>query len=373
MSVCHVTSVHSRYDGRILKRECVSLKENGYKVSLIVNDKFEDEVFNGIKIISTKYEAKNRLKRLLYSQYHIKKKIREIDADIYHLHDPELLLLVPFLKRRKKLVIFDSHEDYYSTIGEKDWIPKFLRQIILFGYKKYETFCIKQCAGSIVCYHWTEERFLKRSKNVMMVLNFPKVIDDQFITPTFQNRTIGFAGGVNSSWCHHEIIKAIGYCSNVKYLLAGPVEEKYFESLKKINGWPFVNYLGIVSFNEVFSKIYAESDIGIVLLDYILQCKGNTGNLANTKLFEVMYAGLPVICTDFDLWKEIIENENCGICVNPHNIEQIVSAITYLLDNPEIAKQMGENGRNAVLKKYNWGTEEKKLLALYDRVRNQTS
>jgi glycosyltransferase involved in cell wall biosynthesis len=78
-----------------------------------------------------------------------------------------------------------------------------------------------------------------------------------------------------------------------------------------------------------------------------------------------MLAGLPVICTDFILWKEVVEENNCGICVNPKNVNEIVDAIKYLSDNPSIAEQMGANGQKIVLEKYNWNHEEKKLLEVY--------
>ena len=79
-----------------------------------------------------------------------------------------------------------------------------------------------------------------------------------------------------------------------------------------------------------------------------------------------MDAGLPIICTDFRVWKKIIEEEECGICVAPYDSEGLASAIRYLLDNPEIATRMGENGRKAVLEKYCWSSEEKKLVTLYN-------
>ena len=57
-----------------------------------------------------------------------------------------------------------------------------------------------------------------------------------------------------------------------------------------------------------------------------------------------------------------------GICVDPTNVEQISQAIRYLLDHPEQARQMGENGRKAVEQVFNWNTEEKKLFALYEDI-----
>ena len=79
-------------------------------------------------------------------------------------------------------------------------------------------------------------------------------------------------------------------------------------------------------------------------------------------------AGLPIICTNFILWREFVERCHCGICVDPENEDEIADAIRYLLDHPDEARQMGENGRRAVKEEFNWGVEEKKLLALYEDV-----
>ncbi len=99
-------------------------------------------------------------------------------------------------------------------------------------------------------------------------------------------------------------------------------------------------------------------------MHYSNQAK-NEGTLGVIKLFEFMAAGLPVICSDYRLWKEIVEGNNCGICVDPNDIEGIVKAICYILNNPDEAKKMGNNGRKAAVEKYNWGIQEKILLDLY--------
>ena len=111
-----------------------------------------------------------------------------------------------------------------------------------------------------------------------------------------------------------------------------------------------------------------ESAIGMAVLSYSRNSDWKNGTMGNTKIFEEMMAGLPVICTDFVLWKEFVERYHCGLCVNPNNIEEIASAIRYLLDNPEEARRMGENGRRAVEEEFNWAVEEKKLLALYEEI-----
>ena len=74
---------------------------------------------------------------------------------------------------------------------------------------------------------------------------------------------------------------------------------------------------------------------------------------------------MPVISSDIKLWKEIVEGNKCGICVDPLNPKEIADAIKYIIDNPKEAKQMGSNGKKAVLEKYNWDIEEKKLYNTY--------
>jgi glycosyltransferase involved in cell wall biosynthesis len=86
------------------------------------------------------------------------------------------------------------------------------------------------------------------------------------------------------------------------------------------------------------------------------------------KMFEYMSAGLPLIASDFPLWREIVEGNDCGVCVDPADPAAIAEAIDRLVENPDLARRMGENGQRAVHERYNWAIEEKKLLALYDTV-----
>lgn len=88
-----------------------------------------------------------------------------------------------------------------------------------------------------------------------------------------------------------------------------------------------MKYLGKVPFKDV-KKVYEKSFVGIALLSY----SPNTnfkGTLDNTKLFEYMEAGIPVICTDFTLWKGIVKENHCGIYVNLHNITELKEAIEF--------------------------------------------
>jgi glycosyltransferase involved in cell wall biosynthesis len=87
-----------------------------------------------------------------------------------------------------------------------------------------------------------------------------------------------------------------------------------------------------------------------------------------TKMFEYMALGLPVVVSNFPLYRTIVETAKCGICVDPLNPIEIVKAIQWLLAHPDEARRMGENGRKAVMERYNWDNESKKLLELYEQI-----
>ena len=52
IKVCHVTSAHNRYDGRIFLKQCVSLANNDYDVTLLCCDTLPDEKKNNVNIVS---------------------------------------------------------------------------------------------------------------------------------------------------------------------------------------------------------------------------------------------------------------------------------------------------------------------------------
>lgn len=359
--VCHITSAHGRYDVRIFIKQCKSLANNGYDVTLIVNDDKDDEVIDGVKIISTNYNPENRIDRFINSQKLLMSKAIDINADIYHLHDPDLLPIGNKLKRLGEKVIFDSHEDVPEQIRDKQWIPRIFRNMVSKMYEFYEKKSLKKYNSVISVTPHIVERLRKVNPITSMITNYP-IVDKDMEVIRKPRRAICFAGGVGQQWCHDKILNAIEDIDNIKYILAGTGSDEYISMLKSLPAWSKVEYRGRVSHAEV-KTIYSQSLIGMAL-NYSTQAK-KEGTLGNTKLFEFMEAKLPVICTNYNLWKEIIDEYHCGLYVDPNDIEEIKYAINHIIDNPEEAKIMGERGRQAVIEKYNWGMQEKKLLELY--------
>lgn len=366
IKICHLTSVHARFDARIFQKECRSLSNAGYDVSLVVADGKGDAIVDNIKIIDIGIEQ-NRFKRFFSTIKKVKEKAIALNCDIYHFHDPELIFIGLSLKKLGKKVIFDMHENVPADISEKEYIPAILRMPLSFIYEKLENYSVKRFNGIVSTRQSINDRLKKYNNNIRLVTNFPEIVTEITKTET-KVKTICFAGAVVPNWRHKEIIQAIESIDDVRYLLAGPADAKYLEELKTLKGWNKVDYLGIVPFDEVIN-MYKKATIGVAIYIYCKNMDGTTGNLANTKLFEFMNWEIPIVCTNYTLWNEIVvEQEQCGVCVDPYDVNNIASGIKYILDNPELAIQMGQRGRLAMINKFNWHSQEKILFELYNNV-----
>ena len=366
--VCHMTSTHPAEDVRIFEKECVSLAKAGYDVTLVQQGESYEK--DGVHIIGFGAVESSRLKRMLFTARHAYKKALEVNADVYHLHDPELLPYGLKLKRKGKAVIFDSHEDVPSDILDKYWIPGPLRKLVSQVYARYEAFCLSRLDGVVGVTPTLCRRLEGCSRRCAMVTNYP-ILEDDLPLPSFRNRKVVFSGLLSEIWNIHILLDAAERIRDVTVeLRARQGTGAYEAALRKHPGWEKVNFPGRVSHMEVL-WLFSECSCGAALLKKGFQGLGDTGTLGNTKLFEYMMVGLPFICTDFILWKEIVDRWQCGICVDPENVEEVASALRYLLDHPEEARRMGENGRRAVKEEFNWGVEEKKLFALYEEILNE--
>lgn len=365
MRICHVTSVHPATDGRIFRKECCSLAKK-YDTTLIAPN-VEDRELNGVHIKGVVL-PQSRIKRMI-SLGRVYAKMLEVNADIYHFHDPELIPLGTRIKKEKgKMVIFDSHEDVALQISEKEWIPAIIRKPLQSLYERFERRNLRRYCALISVTPSIVERLSTINPNTYMVTNYP-IYSCQEAPREFGNN-ICFAGGISAQWMHEEILDAIATI-DVRYLLAGRTDrDDYLQRLQCKVSWNKVDYFGVIPHDKV-AELMNRSIAGMVLNDYVANVGYHVGSLGNTKLFENMMCGIPVIATDFDLWKAIIDTYHCGICVNPHDIPSITCAIEYLLLHPEEARQMGDNGRRAVQEKYNWASQESVLFELYDNLLHQ--
>lgn len=367
--VCHIISAFNRYDTRIFWKQCRSLANSGVFVYLLTNDNLPNEVKDNINIISCNINYKYKIQRILHAKSTFLKKALEIDADIYQIHDPELIPLGLKLKKYNKIVFYDAHEDFPRQVLEKEWIPKYIRKPLSIISELYFKNNLYKFDEIISVTPHIVDRLRTMAPSVTQVTNYP--IIESLTTSHFQdyyNREpiLCYAGTIYDTSNQKYILDAINNIEPIKYHLAGGINKNYLLGLQKHTAWNKVKFLGMLSKDEV-KKFYDRAIIGIVIYDYLPNLGYRRGTFGSNKLFEYMEAGLPIICTNFDLWKEIIDKYKCGICVQPNNVSEIETAIRFIINNKEKAYQMGQNGKKAVVAEFNWDTQQKIYIDIYKR------
>ena len=361
--ICHVTSVHPTFDTRIFHKECRSLAKK-YEVFLVVANA-KDEERDGVHIVGVPL-AKSRIKRIL-SASKMESKLITINASVYHFHDPELLPVGIKMKKLGKKIVFDSHEDIPMQLLTKEWIPQLLRKPLSRIYALYEKRIMRQYNALITVTPTITERLKQINHNTYQITNFPEY--KEFSDNRSWDRKVCFTGGVDSRYMHETILKSLDNI-DVKYILAGPLDSPtYLKKLEQLPSWEKVDYKGVLSFEECI-KLMQQSSAGLALIGYTPNVGYKKGTLGVLKIFEYMMAGIPVIATDSELWKEIVEGNNCGICVNPYDKDAIANAINTLINDPVKCQEMGNNGKNAVRELYTWKSQEEVLFNLYQKITN---
>ena len=366
IKICHLTSAHPRTDSRIFLKMCSALASHGFEVNLVVADGLGNSYNNNVKIVDTGRCLRGRLCRMTKGVIGVYRAAVKLNADVYHLHDPELITIGLLLKFRGKKVIFDSHEDVQAQMLFKPYLNRFTSSIIANIYRAFEILACSQFDGIVVATEKIESRFKSINKNIAVIRNYPIISEFQNqIEFSDKNKSICYAGGIYAERGITEICSALTFVhAEVSFALCGVCpDQEYMSMLERLPSWGRVKFLGNLNRKEL-ADFYGNSMVGMVTFHPL---PNHTESLP-TKLFEYMSAGLPVIASNFPLWNEIIEREQCGLCVDPLNPSSIASAIQYMMSNSAEAKKMGDRGRQAVINKYNWQVEEKNLLAFYNQV-----
>ena len=355
MKVCNLTSVHPRYDVRIFHKQCWVQSLQG-EAHLVVADNGKDETKDNIHIHGVK-AYKNRFFRMTLAVWNVYKKAKSIKADIYILHDPELLSIALLLKKTGAKVFFDSHESYTTSVMDACWIPSFLKKYVVRMYQSIEPFVVKRLAGVIAATDHIGDVLGKHVKNVFVLHNYALLKEfSECEKPNIDDSNhVLYCGGISEKRCILQIIKALELChSNIKLILCGTFSSNaLLDQCKSLPGWSKVEYTGHVDRQKLHNL--ATKCFCALLLEYSLYDRYGIPN----KLFEYGGMCLPIIASDCGWWNKIIGNNggHFGLSVNPQSPQEIASAIDKLYKNKALAKHLGENGRKAVEGKYNFEAE----------------
>jgi glycosyltransferase involved in cell wall biosynthesis len=368
-----MTSVHPWDDTRIYNKMCRSLSTYGHSVTLLAPiEKFA--VKHGVRVLPVK-KAPNRILRMLIASHKILKIAWQIDADIYHFHDPELIFVGYILRKSGKKVVYDVHEDYSSSILSNDSIPKVLRKILSKLTCHTEQTLIPQLSGIVCATNGITEKLSTFNSNVITVNNYPILSGLSPVQTTEQGSSVNhpfrliYAGSISKARGIVELVNAVGIVNqsdSCKLVLCGKYSPQDLESVvTNLPGYKHVEFLGQLSRSELQGELQ-QSQVGVVLF----HPEPNHVESQPNKLYEYMEAGLPVLASNFDMWKRFIEINNIGTVTNPLDPKQIAFSIIQIMANYNKFQRMGINGNRLVNQKYNWDVEKLKLVDIYTKLQN---
>lgn len=368
--VLHVTSAHPGNDVRIFYKECRSLARAGYDVSELTTDS-HGRTSDGVRIIGIG-RRRDRLHRMTTTTLTIGRQAVRHKADIYHIHDPELLPLALVLRLLRNRVIYDIHEDLPRTVLYKHYIPAALRPFLMTVVESLENAAARGMTGLITATPAIAERFKRINPLTEVINNFPdfKELVPVDGRPWSERRlSTAYVGGISEERGIRELLAAMPRVRlpGVKLELAGWFPNPALQ--QQVRGapeWQNVVWHGLLN-RDGIAGLLGCVRAGLT----VLHPEQNFLTSQPVKMFEYMAAGIPVIASHFPLWRSMVESTGCGILVDPRDPQSIADAISYLLTHDDEAEAMGKRGRAAVEQQFNWLLEERKLLAFYGSIAAQ--
>jgi len=347
---------------RIFRKMCVSLAAAGYDVRLVVADGLGDATVQGVRIRDVGV-ARGRGNRILRTPGRVLAAALEEPADLFHFHDPELLGTGLKLKQRGQRVVFDSHEDVPRQILHKPYLPGPIARFVSVGFESYQESVVRRLDGVVAATPYIRDLFRTKTPHVVDVSNFP-LQDELFVQDAWgsKSREICYIGDVSGIRGIVELAEAMGVVASGAVLnLCGEFPDRALQArVRALEGWQRVREHGVLDRAGV-RGVLARSLAGVVTLHPV----PNYVHSQPIKMFEYMSAGIPVIASDFPLWRDIVIGNDCGVVVDPMQPRQIAAAIDRLVADPAEARRLGENGRRAVQERYSWEAEVPSLLRFY--------
>ena len=369
--ICFITSAFGRDDSLMVMRQGRSLAASGFQVTYLVCDDQPETVYKGIHYVSTGYKPKSKKDRLKNNPRIIKEKLAEIEADVYQISEPELFRVGFWLKRKGKTVIYNMRE-WYPGYYSRKYKNNLAKKIVLYFTEKYLKYAVKRFDAVVSCLVDKSEYIRKHlpCKIFEDVTNYP-LVDHEFSLSfdeyCLRKPIVCYFGSIYTNSCQEEILEALADFPEVTYLLAGVFyQDSYKEKLMQKATWKQVDFINGFK-REELPSIINQAVIGNVVRDFSKTGSPN-GSSSVIKIYETMEAGVPVILSKVPLYEKMVEKYHCGICINPHSVEDFKSAIGYLLTHKQEAYEMGQNGRKAVLEEYSWDSQYKKYLGVIEKL-----
>lgn len=369
-----------------VEKEIETLNSAGHKVDLACytrTDRATEDVYSGIKIFRksiSNFLYKSSVGALKFPFYFNfwKKFLNEIlrkgNYGAIHIHDLPLAALgFQFAQKYDLKFVLDLHENWPVLMKLSDHTQSLLGKILNSHrqWLAYEKKYANLADGLIVVAPEMQERLRKRgveNENTIIVPNTSKKDTFQIlkeIEPDPEFLTMLYTGGLTRHRGVQVVIEGLRQMKlheNFRFWIVGSgrFEQELRDLVKKAGLENQVEFFGWQPQEKVFEFIM-KSDI--TLIPHLKS--EHTDNTSPNKIFHYMLAQKPVLASDCNYLKRILNAANCGLIYQNNSSEDFARQLKEMIDSPDKRKIWGENGLKAVKNEYNWELTSRQLPVLY--------
>ncbi|WP_404435840.1 glycosyltransferase family 4 protein [Microbacterium aerolatum] len=355
--ICHVSSVHPWTDNRIYFRECESLSQAGYRVQLIAIESDVDVEPGQTKVVAL--PRVGRLRRLMTTVPKALFLAFRSGARVIHVHDPELVWAVPIGKLLRRKVVYDAHEDLPAQVINKPYIPRSLRSVSVIA-ARFIVSIAKHSAWTISATEAIAARFDPARSSI--VHNYPPLRPEEETIPKREDIAV-YIGGMSAIRGTPEMLESVRtdrFPASWRLEIAGSHAPDVARDVALAAEETRIVFHGQVP-PIVARDLLLRARVGVVPF----QDTAAHRDSLPTKMFEYFAAGLPVIVSNFDLWRDIIETRDCGLVVDQTSPSAIAEAIATYAEDPALWLRHSNNARATARAELNWGVEAITLVSAY--------
>jgi glycosyltransferase involved in cell wall biosynthesis len=369
------TSGHSPFSERLFFRELLSLKKKYRDLSIIAPYTKKNESRQGISVISTR-KRRSRYNRFS-TLFDLFRNGLKNKPDVLHCHEPDSFLVGLLIRKLlgNGKVVYDCHEFHPLSFTEN--LPRYLGIPLQKLIRYIEDFMVSRADAVITVNDKLGNRFKKNNRNVTILPNYPPLAifeKAKRSTRIFSANCVSFiyVGSLSAERGLFKMVDILSVANSFEKcrltLIGNFTEEKtkrvFWKYAADKNVSDLIDYKGYLPHEEICHQLM-KCDIGLCLLDDRLRYQWSEP----IKYFEYSAAGLPVVLSNLQAMKNLIDTNNNGCVVSFDSMEEIKDAVKTLLKNKEEAARMGERGQVAFKVKYNWEALETRLFGLYSSLK----
>lgn len=377
--VLHLAPGYYAGDARLFHQECFSLKKAGYSVGFVAHPKSKEEFLaeQNFYSLGLREQSSWRLRvgerlRRSYKAYSL---ARESQASLFHVHSPEFIPWGIYLKwKLNRPLIFDIREDYEGYVLQRPGIPPSLRGTLAFLVKKQLQWAARNCDALILADEGTADGLRQHARRTLVLHNFPRL-------DLFPFEEVPEDKKLHDIVCHGTMLRTqIDLCLGIDDALVAkgcrvrwrlistgaPDMEWFIEEVVKRNARERFTIDERIPHDKIAGEV-RKARIGISLFTNERKFQKNIPR----KIFEFMALGMPMVLADLPSTKPFIRNGIDAVAVTPDDCNAFADAISRLLSDSSLRRQMGQEGRKAIEREYNWEQESRKLLSLYSELLRQ--